>query len=98
VKLDSAFSAPHDKLGGIHVAPDESYLVVELHLDPRTCGLFVSFKQEEGSWSDIVRLPTGWGRFPSVSPDGKYLFFMRREGIYWVSADIIEAARPGASQ
>jgi len=40
--------------------------------------------------------------YPSVSPDGKYLFFDRREksanntavDIYWVDAQIIETLRP----
>jgi len=38
-------------------------------------------------------------RFPSISPDGKYLFFTRNKGseisdFYWVSAKIIEELKP----
>jgi hypothetical protein len=76
--------------GKPNVAPDESYMVIEASKDKATCELFVSFRLKDKSWSERKQLPIQWGRFPSVSPDGKYLFFMTREGIYWVSTKIIE--------
>ncbi len=61
----------------------------------RGCDLFISFRKE-GKW----QLPIKFGpeinsdmieRFPYVSPDGKYLFFVRGFGdIYWIDAAIIE--------
>ena len=71
-----------------------SALQAEATKDAATCELFVSFRKDDGSWSERARLPIAWGRFPSVSPDGKYLFFMTREGIYWVSAEIVNDLNP----
>ncbi len=74
----------------LYVSPDESYLILEASKDEATCELFVSYRNMDGKWSDCKKLPIKWGRFPTVSPDGKYLFFMTREGVYWISAKIIE--------
>jgi Tol biopolymer transport system component len=61
-------------------------------------GLFISYKMEDGNWSqpkdmgDMINF--GEGRFPSMSPDGKFFFFVSyRSGIaqfYRVDARIIE--------
>lgn len=82
------------------IAPDESYIL----MDGQPTGrgkpeVFISFKQEDGSWSApknmgpvINATKTEFGA--SVSPDGKYLFFHRRienkGDIYWVDAKIID--------
>lgn len=89
-KIERDFRAGFMRLGGVYVAPDESYMIMELQIDPATGGIFASYKTNDGGWSDVIRLPVGWARFPYVTPDGKYLIFMRREGIYWVNAGIIE--------
>lgn len=101
--VDGNYAAP-EKLGpeinssdaresSVYVSPDESTMIIEATKDAATAELFVSFRKDDGSWSERVKLPIAWGRFPSVSPDGKYLFFMTREGIYWVSAKIVESVR-----
>jgi len=64
------------------IAPDESYLIVT-YIN-RTVGnnanLHISFKKKDGSWTkaismgDEVNSPE-WEYCPTVSPDGKYLFF-----------------------
>lgn len=80
------------------VAPDESYLLFassrpelkeELHL-------FVSFQGTDGTWSepedihDAISFPSP-ARFPAVSPDGMYLFFLSGGEIYWVEfAPVLE--------
>jgi len=60
--------------------------------------LYVTFKTEEGSWSDPVHMGNEINtnkseNRPYVSPDGKYLFYAStRRGnrdIYWVDARII---------
>lgn len=60
--------------------------------------LYISFKTEEDEWGypinmgDKINTKTR-ERFPMVSPDGKYLFFMRHtpgQDFFWVSTDIIE--------
>ena len=85
------------------IAPDESYIIFP---SARTAGannsdLFISVR-ENGTWSE----PVGLGNLvntnaneygPFLSPDGKYLFFIRHDGIkgdiYWVNAGIIKKLR-----
>jgi len=60
--------------------------------------LYVSFKDESGNWMkaknvDSLNTPGGEGG-PTISPDGKYLFFTRDGKIYWVSTKIIDELRP----
>ena len=60
------------------VAPDESYIMFESH----TGDIFISFSQEDGSWSDTISMSgklkstQSQDRFPRLSNDGKYLFFV----------------------
>jgi ankyrin repeat protein/poly(3-hydroxybutyrate) depolymerase len=87
------------------VAPDGSYLLFDAR--PPGAGtanqygvLFVAFRLKDGSWSPAVRLLESMGArvyesCPTVSPDGQYLFFGRDDDIYWVSAKVIDARRPG---
>ena len=90
------------------IAPDESYLIVCLTGRPDSFGsydLYVSFMNEDESWSDPVNMGEGvnseGAEFrPYVTQDGKYLLFTSNGrsndemgGIYWVSAHIIEDLR-----
>jgi Tol biopolymer transport system component len=84
------------------VAPDESYLLFN---SPRAGSytkndIWVSLRRIDGSWSDPVNLGEKINRdamavlCPTVSPDGKYLFFtrLRADGtgyVYWVSTAAI---------
>lgn len=77
-----------------YIAPDESYMIFEATIDSQIGNLFVSFKGKNDLWSERIKLSLGDARFPGVSPDGKYLFFMTHKGIYWVSARISEELRP----
>ena len=64
--------------------------------------LFVCYKKKDGSWSKRANLGNSiniWGleRFLFVSPDGKYLFFLRvteSSDIYWVDTKIIDDLKP----
>ncbi|GAB4242718.1 MAG: hypothetical protein Tsb0034_20260 [Ekhidna sp.] len=69
--------------------------------------IYVHFKYKDGTWSDPINLGSTVNsnfseKTPSISPDGKYLFFGRDErdiepglsNIYWVSTDVIEKLRP----
>jgi Tol biopolymer transport system component len=83
------------------IAPDESYI---LFSDKRTGGfgghdIYVSFRQTDAEWSEAKNLGNvinggGWESCPTVSPDGKYLFFTSDGDIYWVNASVIDALRP----
>jgi len=87
-------------MGHPFVAPDGSYLL----FDARPSGsskmvLFASYCLKDGTWSQAVRLfdhadTRDYESCPTVSPDGKFLFFGRDHDIYWVSAAIIETLRP----
>lgn len=93
-KLGRQINSGDTRENSVYVAPDESYMIIEATRDASSCELFVSFRLDDKSWSDRKKLPINWGRLPHVSPDGKYLFYMTREGIYWVSTKIIEELRP----
>lgn len=87
------------------IAPDETYLLFARSV-PQASGrsdLFVSFRDAEGRWTEAVNLgDTVNSRHnevcPVVTPDGEYLFFTRASDevndVYWVRADVIDAARP----
>jgi pimeloyl-ACP methyl ester carboxylesterase len=80
-----------------YIAPDESYLVFASRRQspPSSSGLFVSFRNPDGSWGEPraidLGIPAG---LPLVSPDGKYLFFTAGErgksDICWVEARFLE--------
>lgn len=95
---------------GIHgfISPDQSYLIVDnKHQEDNSRkdrDLYVYFKQKDGSWSKPINLGESINSkvsetVPTVSPDGKYLFFSRFDepkgmsNIYWVSTDVIEKLR-----
>ena len=93
------------------VAPDESYLLFN---SPRQGSytkndVWACFRQSDGKWSAPVNLGPRINcdamavLCPTVSPDGKYLFFTRlQEGgpglVYWVSTRVIEEARRSSGQ
>jgi ankyrin repeat protein len=88
----------------LFIAPDESYMIME-SFGGGTYGsadLYICYKLTDGSWSEPKNLgPTintgATERFPSVTPDGKYLFFLRvsdGSDFYWVDAKIIEDLKP----
>ncbi|MCP4723664.1 MAG: hypothetical protein GY863_01435 [bacterium] len=96
--------------GDVCVAPDESFIIVACWDRPDNSGesdLYISFRDSEGEWSTLKNM----GRpintelnenNAMLSPDGKYLFFMRVRvenevamcDTYWVDSKIIETLRP----
>ena len=97
---------------GVHgfIAPSQDFLVVNAQNredDKRKdSDIFVYFKEKDGTWSKPINLGNEVNSnfaetVPSITPDGKYLFFSRyneeddEEGkskfsnIYWVSTEII---------
>jgi len=83
----------------LYVSPDERHLIFPSVMKGGYGGLdlYVCFKEENNTWGKPINLGPEINtnlsdRFPIVSPDGKYLFFMRHTetwDIFWVSADII---------
>lgn len=91
------------------IAPDESYLLWDAKKDDGygDADIYISFKQKDGTWGNGINLgetinTDAWEASPSITPDGKYLFFSRNVGsdkyenvdIFWVDAKFIEALRP----
>jgi hypothetical protein len=96
--------------GDAYVSPDERVMVFASRRPPSfgSGDLFVSFRSEGGTWSEPVNLGEVINTpmidyCPMITPDGKYLFFSRRnpgswaeatEGnVYWVDARVIEQFR-----
>jgi hypothetical protein len=90
------------------ISPDEAYLIFS-RIDfggGHYADLFVSFRGDDGAWTEPVSMGDTineeWHELcPVVTPDGKYLFFLRNAGgilrPHWVDALIIEDLRPKSS-
>jgi len=99
VPLDSTINVPNAIDYTPWVSPDESFLLFSSNRplvgDQEDMHVHVSFRAADGTWSTPRRVSDIRGRFPSVSPDGRYLFFCGDDGnFYWVDARMIDALRP----
>ncbi len=95
---------------GVHgfISPTQDFLLVDGRKEndeTKDKDIHVCFRKEDGSWSTPINLGPGVNSdytetCPSLTPDGKYLFFSRynEEGgvsnIYWVNAEVIDRVRP----
>jgi hypothetical protein len=90
-----------------YMSPNEDYVIFA---DRQEDGfgdidLYISFKTEENNWGYPINMGPDINtelreRFPTVSPDGKYLFFMRHtpgQDFFWVSTDIIKNLKSKSS-
>ncbi|MDO6428911.1 hypothetical protein Q4489_18080 [Thalassotalea sp. 1_MG-2023] len=99
-----------------HISPDESYLMWDVeredNLGSNQPDIYISFKESDGSWGPAINMGSKintalYEQSPHLSPDGKYLFFIRGEykkhkdgtqywqgSSYWVSAQVIDNIRP----
>jgi hypothetical protein len=94
--------------GDLCVAPDESFLIVSCWNRPDNRGVsdfYISFHEKNGEWSRLKNLGEPINsddeeNCPTLSPDGRYFLFNRRNvttgksDIYWVDAKIIDELRP----
>ena len=93
------------------IAPDESYIIWDSRRDGGygSSDLYISFKTDDRTWGPAINLgdkinTSADENYPSVSPDGKYLIFDRREdvrsdsertvNILWVDAQFLQDLRP----
>ena len=91
---------------GVHgfIAPSQDFLVVNAQNredDKRKdSDIYVYFKEKDGTWSKPINLGNEVNSnfaetVPSITPNGKYLFFSRyneeggQSNFYWVSTEII---------
>lgn len=96
---------------GVHafISPTQDYIVANTRNreDPQRndSEIYVYFKKKNGTWSKPINLGNEVNSnfretSPSITPDGKYLFFSRynEEGglpnFYWVSTEVIKRLRP----
>jgi len=91
------------------IAKDESYVVFVSRRPGmnNVISIYVSFQIGDNDWTPAVPLGSevnsefGAGA-PTISPDGKYLFFKKRtgdvRGIYWISTLYIEKLRSPAQK
>ncbi len=90
----------------VYVDPNETYMIFSSNRGNPSAGqagqdLYISYRKPGGDWTGPINMGANINtketveRFPYVSPNGKYLFFVRGYGdIYWVNAKIIEELRP----
>ncbi len=88
------------------IAPDESYLIFVCTDREDAFGgddLYISFQKKDGTWTIAKNMgnkinTSSHELWPSVSADGKYIFFVSFKNgnadVYWISAKIIEELRP----
>ncbi|MEL7297844.1 MAG: polysaccharide deacetylase family protein [Pseudomonadota bacterium] len=107
--VDGAYTQPRRLTGRANtkayeadpfIAYDGSYV---LYSTTRRYGagmrdIFVSFREADDSWSRGYMLGNGINTdklefCPSVSRDGRFLFYTSNEDIYWVDAAVIDLAR-----
>ena len=96
---------------GVHgfISPSQDYLVVNSRNKEddkrKDHDIYVYFKEPNGTWTKPIKLGNEVNSdfhetAPSITPDGKYLFFGRynEEGglsnFYWVSTEVINKVRP----
>jgi Tol biopolymer transport system component len=87
------------------IAPDESYIIFTSDKEGGYGfrDIYISFRNDDKTWTEAINLGPKvnsefWDIYPSVSPDGKYLFFTRREkwwesspsNIYWISTAVFK--------
>ena len=81
-----------------YVSADESMLIFSRANDGKP-DLFVSFRDDAGNWKEAIALGPEINTehhemCPSLSPDGKYLFFLSSRGglfsAYWVDAKVLD--------
>lgn len=96
-------NSPHGQSNSF-IAADESF-VLFVSARPESNDvyqIYVSFQIGDNEWTPAVRLgpevntAAGAGA-PTLSPDGRFLFFKRRtgpeRGLYWISSEIIQRYR-----
>ena len=110
-KKDGKYPEVHELgVGGFHgfISPSQDYLVVNARNkedDQRKSDIYVYFRKKGGTWSKPINLGSEVNSnfaetCPSLTPDGKYLFFGRynEEGglsnFYWVSTEVINKVKP----
>ncbi len=104
-RVETAADAGLEFGGHAFIAPDESFVLVDaLPPGQEERDIYVAFRTGDGGWTEPANLGPAVNTehaetCPSLSSDGKYLFFSRYDedggvsNIYWISSSTIDAAR-----
>jgi hypothetical protein len=95
---------------GLHgfIDPHRNFILLDApknNNSSRDRDIYVCFRKEDSSWTEPIHLGKQVNTIfnescPSMSPDGKYLFFSRYNeagglpNIYWVSSEVIQSLEP----
>ena len=79
------------------IDPQSRFLIFSRQSYGEATGLFASVRDVDGSWSDPIDVtlarPDVQGECPQLTPDGRFLFFLRYESgtfnVYWVDAQFL---------
>lgn len=103
-KREKLIGGPNSPNYGVHpcISRDEDFIIFDADRPGGYGGegdLYVSFNLKDGKWSEAFNLgkdinSEGIEFTASLSPDGKYIFFMKNLDLYWVDVKIIEQFRP----
>ena len=108
-RLDAVFD--RYRTGELRIAPDQRFILFNVHQPDDTFHLYVSVRRKDGGWSEPrnlgpkVNFASYQGR-PCLSPDGRYLFYTSGDTKTWImrqyqvdlaSLDLGEAGTPAAS-
>lgn len=93
--------------GDMCVSRDESFVIAACwerpdSLEGGKSDLYISFRLDNGKWSPLINMGKTINtdymeNCPTLSPDGKYFFFVRYDGknsdAYWIRSEIIYTLR-----
>ncbi|MFC1530353.1 hypothetical protein ACFL6R_06525, partial [Gemmatimonadota bacterium] len=101
---------PEDLTGAINsehweahpwISPDGTLVLFDLSLPEgiEGGGIQVSFRSDDGSWGAPINLGQdingSHALIPSLSPDGRWLFYSNGEDLMWIDAEVVYSLRPG---
>jgi hypothetical protein len=104
-RLGASINSPHYECFPL-ISKEEDYLIFYRLIPGGETGQYISFKDENGDWSEAINLGKqfnegGTSFSASFSPDGKYIFYLlrsdkesptdRETGIYWIDAKILKS-------
>ncbi len=110
--LDDKYSESHELEieYGLHgfIDPHKNFILLDAPKNndsSKDRDIYVCYRKEDFSWTKPINLGKEVNTIynescPSISPDGKYLFFSRYNetgglpNIYWVSSEVIESLKP----
>lgn len=100
--LGQAINTPAEEYGP-SVPASERFMVFARFVQDaaeRQVDLYVAFRRQDGTWTQALNMSAtdeafGDARFPGLSPDGEYLFFVPGGGqsVQWVEASVVERFR-----